>query len=221
MHQIIMICHDKGEFLLSKNTDIAVIKDGAIYVLQAGTPIYVKTADICGITGKSNQWIGQLTSQGTVNKTKTSFGGMYEISDTVYSYCRMLEERASDDEADPEDVKIDRMKREAEANLKQSKAKLAKLELEEITGNMHRSEDVKALTEDLIFFLRNALLSLPGRLSTQVAQETDPIQASEIIRKEIYAIMNEMATYQYDRKTYIDRVRARANKEDNADDEDE
>ena len=37
----------------------AVIEDDAVYVLRTGTPIFVKTADICAMTGKSNQWIGQ------------------------------------------------------------------------------------------------------------------------------------------------------------------
>lgn len=207
---------------MSKNTDIAVIKDGAVYILQAGTPIYVKTADICDMTGKSNQWIGQLTSQGTINKTKTAFGGMYDVSDTIHEYCRMLEERANDDEADPEDVKIDRMKREAEAKLKQSKAKLTEIELKEITGKMHRSEDVADMTEDLIYSIRSALIALPGRLSTTVAGVRDAAEISVLIEKEVRAVMEELAEYRYDSKKYSERVRARMHKEalENDDDED-
>ncbi len=207
---------------MSKNTDIAVIKDGAVYVLQAGTPIYVKTADICEMTGKSNQWIGQLTSQGTINKTKTAFGGMYDVSDTIHDYCRMLEERASGDEESLEDVKIDRVKREAEARLKQSKAKLSEIELKEITGKMHRSEDVAAMTEDLIYSIRSALIALPGRLSTTVAGAGDAAEVSVLIEKEVRAVMEELAEYKYDSKKYSERVRARMNKEalENDDDED-
>ena len=57
----------------------AVVENGAVYVLQAGTPIYVKTADVCAILGKSNQWVGQLTSQGTLNKSKTAHGALYNV----------------------------------------------------------------------------------------------------------------------------------------------
>ena len=58
------------------------------------------------------------------------------------------------------------------------------------------------MTEDLIFFLRNALMSLPGRVASEVAQVSDKSQASEVIRREVYAIMEEMAQYKYDPKKY-------------------
>ena len=47
--------------MAAKKQDV-VVEDGAVYVLRAGTPVYVKTADICSMTGKSNQWIGQLVA---------------------------------------------------------------------------------------------------------------------------------------------------------------
>ena len=72
-------------------------EDGKLYSLEAGTPIYVKTADICRMTGKSNQWIGQLTSQGVLTKEKTKYGSLYELSAAMPAYCHMLEERAEDD----------------------------------------------------------------------------------------------------------------------------
>ena len=203
-----------------KTTEKVIYENGNVYVLQAGTPIYVKTADICGITGKSNQWIGQLTSQGTINKERTPYGSMYELADTLESYCEMLEERAKDtDEEDPEDSKIDRAKRAADAKYKQAKAVIASYEAKELSGSMHRSEDVEAMTEDLIFFLRNALMSLPGRVASEVAQGSDKSQASEVIRREVYAIMEEMAQYKYDPKKYRERVRERMNKNAPSDDD--
>lgn len=203
-----------------KTTEKVIYENGNVYVLQAGTPIYVKTADICGITGKSNQWIGQLTSQGTINKERTPYGSMYELADTLESYCEMLEERAKDtDEEDPEDSKIDRAKRAADAKYKQAKAVIASYEAKELSGSMHRSEDVEAMTEDLIFFLRNALMSLPGRVASEVAQVSDKSQASEVIRREVYAIMEEMAQYKYDPKKYRERVRERMNKNAPSDDD--
>ena len=42
--------------MAAKKQDV-VVEDGAVYVLRAGTTVYVKTADICSMTGKSNQWI--------------------------------------------------------------------------------------------------------------------------------------------------------------------
>ena len=35
--------------MAAKKQDV-VVEDGAVYVLRAGTPVYVKTADICSMT---------------------------------------------------------------------------------------------------------------------------------------------------------------------------
>jgi len=187
------------------NKEIAIVEGDAVYVLQPGTKVYFKTADICSIVGKSNQWIGQLTSQGTIVKVKTKYGSMYECADTMSRYCEMIADR----ELDEDDQKIDKTKRAAEAQLKASKAQIAKLESEELKGKMHRSEDVSAFTEDLVYTIRGALLALPGRVAVDIA--ATPAEASAIVRKEVYKIMRELAGYRYDPEKYEERVRDRLN----------
>lgn len=189
---------------------IAVIKDGAVFVLQPGTPVYLKTADVCSIIGKSNQWVGQLTSQGTINKKRTSHGSMYEMTESISAYIEMLEEKADKDE-DTEKVELDRKK--SDAAIKKAKATIASLDAKERIGKMHRSEDVAAMTEDLIFAIRSALLALPGRLAVDVMQAADSAEAAEIIRKEIYEVMTELSNYEYNAEKYEERVRERLNLE--------
>ena len=79
--------------MATKKQDV-VVEDGAVYVLRAGTPVYVKTADICSMTGKSNQWIGQLVAQGTLHKRSTPHGSLFDVTEAVRAYCSMLEARA-------------------------------------------------------------------------------------------------------------------------------
>jgi len=74
---------------------------------------------------------------------------------------------------------------------------------------MHRSEDVAAMTEDLIFAIRGMLLALPGRLAVDVATAKEAAEAAEIIRQEVYKVMEEISHYQYDPKKYEERVRDR------------
>lgn len=76
--------------MAAKKQDV-VVEDGAVYVLRAGTPVYVKTADICSMTGKSNQWIGQLVAQGTLHKRSTPHGSLFDVAEAVRAYCSMLE----------------------------------------------------------------------------------------------------------------------------------
>ena len=206
---------------MAKEKSIAEIKEGAVYVMQAGTPVYLKTADICRMTGKSNQWIGQLTSQGILTKKQTPHGALYELTETMRAYIEMLDARA--EERDDKEQKTEATRREAEAAFKKAKATVATLDAQERLGKMHRSEDVAAMTEDLIYTIRSGLLALPGRLAVDVMSAKDSAEASDIIEREIYKLMNELANYKYDSAKYQERVRERLNLEaaDFADDDEE
>ena len=184
------------------------MEDGAVYILRAGTPVYVKTADICAMTGKSNQWIGQLVSQGTLRKHSTAHGSLFEMAGTMRAYCEMLEARTVPEMSEQEQRRSE-ARSAADVTLKVAKAQIAKLEADELSGKMHRSEDVAAMTEDLVYAIRGALMALPGRLAVDVCDVNTPVEASEVIRKEVYAVMGELSQYRYDPQKYEERVRAR------------
>lgn len=190
----------------AKETKV-VPEEGATFVLQAGKPIYVKTADLCAMTGKTNQWIGQLTAQGILNKDATTYGGMYDLRSNMRAYCEMLEARSK--KVDSEVAQVETDKSKAEMQLKQAKAAIAIMEANELKGKMHRSEDVAALTEDLVFAIRNMLVALPGRLAVDVSHAEDAAHAAIIIRHEVNQVMEELAKYEYDPKRYEERVRER------------
>ncbi len=185
-----------------------IVENGAVYVLSAGTPVYIKTADVCTMTGKTNQWIGQLTGQGIINKRHTPHGAMYEAAPTVRAYCAMLESRSAAAERKA-DNPTEKERLDAEVSIKKAKAIISVLEAKELQGKMHRSEDVAAMTEDLIYTIRGMLVALPGRLAVDAADTSSPAEAAEVIRKEVYKVMGELANYRYDARRYEERVRER------------
>lgn len=193
--------------MASRKQDI-IVEDGAVYVLRAGTRIYVKTADICRMIGKSNQWVGQLVSRGTLNKKTTPHGALFELPESMSDYCDMLEDRNGPEPSEKEQ-RQEAAQKAAEVTLKVAKATVAKLEADELQGKMHRSEDVAAMTEDLIFSIRGMLVALPGRLAVDVANANTAAEAAEIIRKGVFEVMREIANYRYDPKKYEERVRER------------
>lgn len=197
--------------MAAKKPDV-IVEDNTVYVLRAGTFLYVKTADICAMTGKSNQWIGQLVSQGTLSKRSTPYGSMFDATATLHDYCNMLEERAKATGEKTDDA--DKEKKDAEVSIKKAKAIIAVLEAKELQGKMHRAEDVAAMTEDLIYAVRGMLLALPGRLAVDTADAATPAEAAEIIRKEVFQIMEELARYKYDPHKYEERVRERRSWDD-------
>lgn len=134
----------------------------------------------------------------------------FDLLPTVKAYIRYLRDRANGKEAKTADtVKAEGDKLRAEADLKQSKAKIAELQLKELEGKMHRSEDVEAMTNDLVYTARSMIMALPGRLAMDVVQTGSANEASALIRAECYKILNELAGYQYDPEAYRRRVRDR------------
>ena len=192
-----------------KKQDV-VVEDGAVYVLRAGMPVYVKTADVCAATGKSNQWIGQLTSQGVINKKSTPHGSMFDMVSAMRAYCDMLEARIKEaTDRGPSAAETEKL--EAEVSGKKATAIIKVLQAKELQGQMHRAEDVMAATEDMIYTMRGMLLALPGRLAVDAAALTEPAEVAVLIRGEVYNLMTELSRYQYDPKKYEERVRKRLN----------
>lgn len=98
---------------------------------------------------------------------------------------------------------------------------MVKLEANELKGKMHRSEDVEAITQDMVYAIRGALIALPGRLAVDTANAKTAAETADIIRREVHAIMNELANYQYDPAKYEERVRKRKEWDEYIEDDDE
>ena len=162
----------------------------------------VSTKELACVLGLTGQRIRDMVEDGVLEKVSK---GRFLLCDAVQKYIGFKAKTAmTDDEA-----KLEIGRKAAEMQLKTAKASIAKLEAEELQGNMHRSEDVAAMTEDLIYNIRSALLALPGRLAVNVYQAPTPAEASEIIRLEVHAAMKELSQYEYDPKKYEERVRQR------------
>ena len=124
------------------------------------------------------------------------------------AYCAMLKARAGPEKSEQE-IKREEAKSAAEVTMKVARAQIAKAEADELQGKMHRSEDVAAMTTDLMYAIRGAMMALPGRLAVDVAAAQSPAEAAEIIRREVNKAMRELSNYRYDPKKYEERVRER------------
>lgn len=190
-----------------------------IYSLEAGTPIFVTTADICTAFDRTKQRISQLTGDGIIHKTQTNHGSLYNLFDTVRAYCSYLEERAK--KTDEDTTALDLRRKKAEAEIREAKAIIATGEAEEFQGKMHRSEDVQALTADLLFYIRGSITALPGRCATDCAAVSDPNEVQKIIEREVREILKDLSEYKYDAKKYEELVKQRMNRDFDAESDDE
>ena len=162
------------------------------------------------IHGKSIRWVQGLRDDGVIKQSST---GRYKLDDAIQAiYDRATRRQVSEDIEKANVVKV-----KAEATMKAAKSKIVNMEAQELSGQMHRAEDIKALTEDLVFAFRHALVSLPGRLSMDVAAAQTAPEAAAIIHREVNVILKELAQYQYDPDKYAERVRERRDWDKNDD----
>lgn len=157
---------------------------------------------IARIHGKSIRWVQGLRDDGVI---KQSSAGRYRLDESIQA----IYDRATRRQQNEEVEKTNAAKLKAEAAMKVAKAQIAGMEAKELSGQMHRAEDIKALTEDLIFAFRHALRALPGRLAMDVAAAQTAPEASAIIRQEVDLILKELSQYKYDPEKYAERVRER------------
>lgn len=154
--------------------------------------------------------IQQFTKEGIITSIKVKGANRYDYIPTIKQYIKYLSDKANNRESKSnEALKTETRKSNAEANLKESKASMASLELNELEGKMHRSEDVEAMTTDLVFAIRSMIMALPGRLAIDVASIKTAAEAAERIKHECHGILNDLSNYKYDPEEYKRRVRDR------------
>ena len=164
---------------------------------------------IARLFGVTERRVQQLAKEGIIPAVETR-PYKFDLLTTVQAYIKYLSDKANGKERKSTDtVQAEADKLRAEADLKQSKAKIAELQLSELEGNMHRSEDVEAMTNDLVYTIRSMIMALPGRLAMDVVQVSSAAEASALIRAECSKVLDELSTYKYDPEAYQRRVRDR------------
>ena len=161
----------------------------------------VKTKDLAKLFNVSVRRIQQLTQDGIL---ETNENGKYNLSEALESY---ITQRSKTDNA--EDAKIRRDRSKAETSIKASKAIIANLEANELKGKMFRVEDIKAITEDYFYEIRNMINALPGQLAVDVAASDNAAECAVIIRTCINRLLMNMQKYRFDVNKYRERVHER------------
>ena len=167
------------------------------------------SAIIAKLFGVTDRRVQQLAKDGVIPAASVR-PYKFDLLPTVQAYIRYLSDKANGKESKSADtVQAEADKLRAEADLTQSKAKIAEMQLKELEGKMHRSEDVEAVMNDLVYTVRSMIMALPGRLAMDIVQTSNANEASALIRSECYKILNELAGYKYDPEVYQRRVRDR------------
>lgn len=174
----------------------------------------IKTTELAGILGISARRVQQLAQDDIFRPVRR---GWFALGDSVQRYIAYLEkDRKQEADAEREQSK---KRSKADVEWKESRAKIAKLQADELEGTMHRAEDVQAMTEQLLYAVRGALSALPGRCGKEVAETDNVREAIAILRREVNAAMDELQNFRYDPDGYKRLVRDRKKWEHEHEDE--
>ncbi len=164
---------------------------------------------IANFFNRSVRRIQQLTQDGILPTVKGADGKRYyDLVMTIKRYIEYLQEQLEKKKNPLEEKEKTRL--DAEISLKQAKATTAQLELDELKGDMHRSEDVQGFLEEFASYIRSMMLALPGILAVDLSELDNPSEISERIEEEVNRILSHLSEYSYNPDYFKKRVRERA-----------
>lgn len=181
-------------------------------------PEKVTKKDLARLFGMSTQRVEQLIRDGIVEGD----GGnpaKYPLVETVRGYVNYLKDKATGRERKHANADLEKDKLAAEVRMKEAKAEMAEQELKELKGELHRAEDVEAITTDHVLYFRSMLMALPGKLAVDLAGTHTAAEQAARVKQEINFVLENLADYKYDPDEYAKRVRERQGWKDRDDDD--
>jgi phage terminase Nu1 subunit (DNA packaging protein) len=144
----------------------------------------ILTNELGSVVGKTPQWIRQLTRDGVLKQTGR---GKYILGEAVQAY---IEHASGGKEEDKKPRFIDH-KTEHE----RIKAEKAALELAQMRGELHASEDVETVMSDMLTAFRQKILAIPTKLAPQLAGIEDINVIKGRLASALHEALAELSDY--------------------------
>lgn len=174
---------------------------------------YVKTEVIAQVFQVTTRRVQQLTQDGTISTETTTESGRrvkrYDLLPTIMKYIKYLADKAYGREEKKSAAELAEDKLKEDIKYKKNRAEKIGLELKELQGQMHRSEDVEKITTDMVMAVRAQVLALPGMCAVDCADAKTPAEAAGIIKNAVNDILNGLTQYEYDPGKYKKLVQER------------
>lgn len=144
----------------------------------------VSTKEISEILGLSDRRIRQLENEGALVKIAH---GKFHLPDSIQRYIEFIKEQSEPDE------ETDYYKERA--LLTRANRQKAEMELKIIQGEVHRSEDVEKVMNDMLGAFRSRTLVIPNKISPLLIAQTEVEVVKSIIKKAIHEALLELSDY--------------------------
>lgn len=144
----------------------------------------VTTAEISEILGVSKRRIQQFADEGALVRLNR---GYYDLPASITKFIEyQVAKNMPSDEID-KDVE--------QALWTRAKKEKTQLEVQIIKGELHRSEDVKRIMNDMLMAFRQRSLSLPTKVAPQLIMVEDIQAIKDILKIAIIELLTELKDY--------------------------
>ncbi|OQP00866.1 hypothetical protein B1689_07545 [Geobacillus sp. 44C] len=145
----------------------------------------VSTSELAEILNLSDRRIQQLVKNEIISKISR---GKFYLPTTVQEYISWIKAQMADS-----DEELD-LKKEKTLLTRANRQKV-ELELQIMRGELHRSEDVRRVMNDMLSAFRARCLAIPSKAAPRLQGQTDLAVIQDVIKKEVYEALTELSEY--------------------------
>lgn len=160
----------------------------------------------------STRRVAQLEKSGVLKSVLVQKKKCYNIVDAVHAYLAYLRTSLTGNETDAENAS---RKLKAEADIKELTRQKAELLLNELKGEMHRSEDVKEIFEDFAVNVKSEIAGFRNKAVVDLVGIGTRSAMAEALDTLINHTLLSLSKYQYDPK----KIKSKAVKRELEDEE--
>lgn len=152
---------------------------------------YVRAEKLGQLLGVSQRKIQRLRADSALVTEKTQWGQRYHLVKSLIA-CVKYYMGKQDSQSEKQRAQT------AEADYKERKAELLKIELRKRKGEVHESRHVQELINGMILDTKATMLAIPSRTVSDLIVCKTESEMEAVLRSAICEAMLEMTTHQYD-----------------------
>lgn len=151
--------------------------------------VVVSSTVLSDLFGLTTRRIRMLADEGIIKKTSR---GRYNLQENIKSYIvyikanQDLKDKNVDDELDPD--------RERALLTRRQREKLD-IEIAEMRGKMHSSDDVERVMNDMLVNFKAKLISMPTKIAPILISRNDVSVIQELLQIEFFEVLQELSSY--------------------------
>lgn len=139
--------------------------------------------------------IQQLRADGALVTVKSKFGMRYHVTESLFALAKHLLAR--------QDTASNRARAvRAEAEYKENRAELSKLEIRRRKGELHESHHVRELMNGWATIIKSTLQTIPGRIAVSLSLCKNENECAAVVRGAINEALAEICEHDYNPQAF-------------------